>query len=279
MSSPLPPMPGETAEQRQARFAAADAVQARIDAQRRAEEARRVPAAPMMQPAPQGLMLSNVPQQPAGGLTLANVPRADPGFDINTATNTFFKALADRVASGQMTLDQARAAQAQMRQLQLNPQMANRAAATEVAQRALQVGPYAPQSAVIDNRIGFGFGKPMTPEGPKGLAGMGGMLANFAEQFRNAQGMAKPYASVPRQLTREEAIAISSMPQRAQPATLPMQPLGMPLQAQMAQPAPQGMTLSNVPQQQRLTLSAAPVQPQGMAMGGLMDKYYGGGMC
>lgn len=249
MSSPVPPMPGETAEQRQARFAAANAVQARIDAQRRAEEAR---AASM----PMGVSIA---QQPAGGLTLANVPRSDPGFDINTATNTFFKALADRVASGQMTLDQARAAQAQMRQLQLNPQMANRAAATEVAQRALQVGPYAAQPV-------------MPPKQPLGID----MLANLAERFRNAQGMAKPYASVPRQLTQEELIGITSMPQRMRPATLPAQPLGMPLQAQ---PAPQGMTLSNVPQQQRLTLSTAPAQPQGMAMGGLMDKYYGGGMC
>lgn len=163
--------------------------------------------------APQGLTLNNVPQQPAmqpvaapppGGLTLGMAPRPDPQFNINTATNTFFKALADRVASGQMTLDQARAAQAQMRQLQLNPQMANRAAATQVAQRALQVGPYAAQ--------------PRTP---------------------------------------------------------------------MAQPAPQGLTLSNVPQQQRLTLGNVPMQgaapqpmaaPHGMAMGGLMEKYYGGGM-
>jgi hypothetical protein len=46
MSSPLPPLPGETPEQRRARLSAAYAVQARIDAQRQAEleaqeEARR----------------------------------------------------------------------------------------------------------------------------------------------------------------------------------------------------------------------------------------------
>ena len=81
--------------------------------------------------------------QPAGGLTQVS----DPDFNINTATNTFFKALGDRVASGQMTLDQARAAQAEMRALQLNPAAANRAAATEIAQRNLQVGPYAPRPA------------------------------------------------------------------------------------------------------------------------------------
>jgi hypothetical protein len=46
MATPLPPLPGETPEQRRARLSAADAVQARIDAQRQAEleaqgEARR----------------------------------------------------------------------------------------------------------------------------------------------------------------------------------------------------------------------------------------------
>jgi hypothetical protein len=46
MATPLPPLPGETPEQRRARLSAADAVQARIDAQKRAEleaqaEARR----------------------------------------------------------------------------------------------------------------------------------------------------------------------------------------------------------------------------------------------
>lgn len=46
MSSPLPPVPGETPEQRQARLNAAYAVQARIDKERRDEEARRaVPVA------------------------------------------------------------------------------------------------------------------------------------------------------------------------------------------------------------------------------------------
>ena len=68
----------------------------------------------------------------------------DPEFNINTATNTFYKALADRLKSGQMTLDQARAAQAEMGALQLNPAAANRQAATDIAQRHLQVGKYSP---------------------------------------------------------------------------------------------------------------------------------------
>lgn len=77
-------------------------------------------------------------------MTSLPMPNRDPGFDINTATNTFYKALADRLKSGQMTLDQARAAQAEMRALQLNPAAANRQAATDIAQRHLQVGQYSP---------------------------------------------------------------------------------------------------------------------------------------
>lgn len=76
-------------------------------------------------------------------MTSLPVPQ-DPEFNINTATNTFYKALGDRVASGQMTLDQARAAQAEMRALQLNPAAANRQTATDIAQRHLQVGRYSP---------------------------------------------------------------------------------------------------------------------------------------
>ena len=146
-----------------------------------------------------------VPPRPMGPLSMPQ----DPGFNINTATNTFFKALGDRVASGQMTLDQARAAQAEMRALQLNPAVANRAAATEIAQRNLGVGQYAPR--------------------PQGLT-------------------------------------LSNVPQQ--------QSLGMAMQAPMMQPAPQGLTLSNVPQQGMAPQPAA--APQGMAMGGLMAKYYGG---
>lgn len=162
------------------------------------------------------------PPAPSGGLTLATT-RPDPEFNINTATNTFFKSLGDRVASGQMTLDQARAAQAEMRALQLNPAMANRAAATEIAQRHLQVGPYAPRQGMpmaAPQGLGMTMQAPMMQTAPQGVsygAGVGG---------------------------------------------------GMPMQQ------PQGLTLSNVPQQ-----GAAPqpmTAPQGMAMGGLMAKYYGG---
>lgn len=73
-------------------------------------------------------------------------PVSDPDFDINIAMNTFSKQLGERVRSGQMTVADAQRAQAQMRALQVNPAMANRAAATEIAQRALQVGPYHPSN-------------------------------------------------------------------------------------------------------------------------------------
>lgn len=105
MSLPPPGEPGETPEQRQARYNAAAAAHLRAN---------------------------------------PSSANRDPGFDINTATNTFYKALADRLKSGQMTLDQARAAQAEMRALQLNPAAANRQAATDIAQRHLQVGQYSP---------------------------------------------------------------------------------------------------------------------------------------
>ena len=125
-----------------------------------------------------------MPPAPTGGLTLAQT-RPDPEFNINTATNTFFKALGDRVASGQMTLDQARAAQAEMRALQLNPAMANRAAATEIAQRNLQVGPYSPNNvAAIGPMISRG---PVPTAQPRGLT-----LSNVPQQGAAPQPMTAP---------------------------------------------------------------------------------------
>ena len=186
---------------------------------------------------PARLTLNNVPQQaqgaampmpvqpsPMGGLTLAQT-RPDPEFNINTATNTFFKALGDRVASGQMTLDQARAAQAEMRALQLNPAMANRAAATEIAQRNLQVGPYSPNNVAA---IG-----PMISRGPVPTA-------------------------------QPQGLTLSNVPQQGE-VIQPMQGVRMAPQP-MYQPAP--------PPPQNYRSDA----PQGMALGGLMAKYRGG-MC
>ena len=315
-------------------------------------------------------------------MTSLPAPNQDPDFNINTAMNTFNQRLGELVRSGQMTVAQAQAAQGDMRALQLNPAAANRQAATDIAQRHLQVGKYAPaqqpqggltvaeqpeivvtpqrpmpqgvsygagvgpsspmpvmptptdmrevigsrmpppgvrsgdtrifadqptqqnpmisdmryrgpqptehqmlmqqisnrlrnfqpgvrgmQPNVIDNRIGPNFGKPMQPEG---LGGIAGMLSKFGDQLRNAESMPKSYVSAPRQLSPEEAMGITSM------STMPQGVRygagvggGMPMQT-----APQGLTLSNVPQQ-----GADPqpmTAPQGMAMGGLMAKYYGG---
>lgn len=276
----------------------------------------------------------------------------DPGFDINTATNTFYKALGDRVASGQMTLDQARAAQAEMRALQLNPAAANRQTATDIAQRHLQVGRYAPsqpqggltaiapqaireQPIQMPMRAYYDPSGPVMPQPPMPvsqppeeimvtprpspypaqppmalpggtgydeqgnmirskpdyLSGIRSLLANFGRGIGNAPmqpkfigqhftGDAPPpgkkYIETPEGLV---PVPINDVPMK--PAMGPGlgRALGMSMQ-------PQGMTLSNAPRQ--LTLSNVPMQgaapqpvsaPQGMAMGGLMAKYYGGGMC
>jgi hypothetical protein len=73
-------------------------------------------------------------------------------FDINNAMNTFNQQLGQRVASGQMTLDQARAAQAEMTALQRMPS-ATREQATDVAQRQMQVGQYAPQGGLTLSNV------------------------------------------------------------------------------------------------------------------------------
>lgn len=76
----------------------------------------------------------------------------DPDFNINTATNTFFKSLGDRVKSGQMSVADAQRAQAEMRALQLNPAAATREAATEIFQRNLQVGKFHPENVAAEQR-------------------------------------------------------------------------------------------------------------------------------
>jgi len=134
---------------------------------------------------------------------------------------------------------------------------------------------------------------------PDYLSGIGSLLANFGKGMGNAPtqpkfigqhftGDAPPpgkkYIETPEGLV---PVPINDVPVR--PAMGPRLggSLGMPMQGVgMAPQMPQGMTLSNVPRQ--LTLSNVPMQgaapqpvsaPQGMAMGGLLRKYYGGGMC
>jgi hypothetical protein len=269
------------------------------------------------------------------------MPNRDPGFDINTATNTFYKALGDRVASGQMTLDQARAAQAEMRALQLNPAAANRQTATDIAQRHLQVGRYAPSqpqgglTAIAPQAIreqpiqmpmrayydpsGPAMPQPPMPERhseygiplwmqlrgperdiakaqfmkaqsgemqPKGIGGMLQPDSGYGSQQPMVSDMAYrgPYKK-PRMLSPNDfSIARGPIPldQQGPPLgggigailgglkTASQGVGGMPMQ-------PKGLTLSNVPQQ---GVAPQPMSaPQGMAMGGLLRKYYGGGMC
>lgn len=113
MSLPPPGEPGETPEQRQARYNAAAAAHLRAN---------------------------------------PSSANRDPDFDINVAFNTMNKRLGELVNSGKMSLDQARAAQSEMRALQLNPAAANRQAATDIFQRHLQVGKYHPENVAAAQR-------------------------------------------------------------------------------------------------------------------------------
>ena len=201
------------------------------------------------------------PPRPAGGLTLS-MPQ-DPGFNINTATNTFFKTLGDRVASGQMTLDQARAAQAEMRALQLNPAMANRAAATEIAQRNLQVGPYAPrpQGLTLSNVPQQGSPNALTiARGPVPLNQQGPGLGGSIGAFLGMPGQVSQGAGMPPGMgvLRERIGNMLNPPRRS----------GFVDTMPLINPDP-NFRVGQTPQQM------AP-NAQGMAMGGLMAKYYGG---
>ena len=141
-----------------------------------------------------------------------------------------------------------------------------------------------------------------------GPQGTGGMLSRFAEQFRNAEGMPSTGMSAPRQLTQEEAMALTSMPrQQMGPVMERPQGLGLGMRAPMmplpAMPAPQGPSsdeMMRLIQEMRqpaqvnnstmrmgiatpgFEFGKSPQQmapnAQGMALGGLMAKY-GGGMC
>jgi len=272
----------------------------------------------------------STPEQPRGGLTLA-ATRPDPEFNINTATNTFFKSLGDRVASGQMTLDQARAAQAEMRALQLNPAMANRQAATEIAQRHLQVGPYSPNNmrqltpAVMptgerevighrspvpgvrsgDTRIfadqptqqnpmisDMRYRGPQPTEHQMLMQQISNRLRNFQPGFK-PQGMTTGLGG----MLGATRMTPPDMPQRVG-APMPYNPINTTRLEDIRPRGGAGMSmgsilqgLRNMQQQPRSGFvdtmpkmnMPAPTGPQvmapnaqGMAMGGLMAKYYGG---
>ena len=149
-------------------------------------------------------------------------PNPDPDFNINTATNTFYKALADRLKSGQMTLDQARAAQAEMRALQLNPAAANRQAATDIAQRHLQVGQYSPANVAAQQAA-------QQPQGGLTLAktaqGVGGTGQSF-----------NPVTAPPSPPRPPEEIMVT--PQRMPEIVAPQPPMPQPPMSVMPPPPP-----------------------------------------
>ena len=154
----------------------------------------------------------------------------DPGFDINTATNTFYKALADRLKSGQMTLDQARAAQAEMRALQLNPAAANRQAATDIAQRHLQVGKYSPSQP--NGGLTQAQTAQATARRPYAILGMptpeNGMAPQIKQQTPTQAQVDAYYAGNPdmnNSYWNPYAGSFETRPQVSQPVTPPPNPI------------------------------------------------------
>ena len=218
MSLPPPGEPGETPEQRQARYNAAAAAHLRAN---------------------------------------PSSANRDPGFDINTATNTFYKALADRLKSGQMTLDQARAAQAEMRALQLNPAAANRQAATDIAQRHLQVGKYSPSQP--NGGLTQAQTAQATARRPYAILGMptpeNGMAPQIKQQTPTQAQVDAYYAGNPdmnNSYWNPYAGSFETRPQVSQPVTPPQMPV-------MPQPP---MPVSKPPEEIMVTPYRMPEPPR-----------------
>lgn len=181
----------------------------------------------------------------------------DPGFDINTATNTFYKALADRLKSGQMTLDQARAAQAEMRALQLNPAAANRQAATDIAQRHLQVGKYSPSQP--NGGLTQAQTAQATARRPYAILGMptpeNGMAPQIKQQTPTQAQVDAYYAGNPdmnNSYWNPYAGSFETRPQVSQPVTPPQMPV-------MPQPP---MPVSKPPEEIMVTPYRMPEPPR-----------------
>jgi hypothetical protein len=118
MASPLPPQPGETAAQRKARFAAADRVQARVDAERRAEEAARIKKAQPKPVAPKATAAKPAPKA-------APNPFADPNYALSQL-NAYFGGLRkdygeDAIRAAGFSPRDLSAMQASLRKLQMDP--------------------------------------------------------------------------------------------------------------------------------------------------------------
>jgi hypothetical protein len=199
-------------------------------------------------------------------------------FDINNAMNTFNQNLGERVASGQMTLDQARAAQAEMTALQrtANP---TREQATNVAQRQMQVGQYAPVARpdiVVQPQRIMPAPLPSTPPAPMPKMVQPPMaVPGGSSNFNESTGVYKPS---PRGLANFfRGMPMMSAKPVARPyvfdagignGTMPRQPSGVDNRTFMA--GDPNFRMPTTPQ-------PLPQNAQAMAMGGLMRKY--GGMC
>ena len=135
MATPLPPQPGETAAQRKARFAAADRVQARVDAERRAEEAARVKqarvdaerraeeAARVKKAKPKAPPKAAAPK--AAPKAAAPNPFANPNYALSQL-NAYFGGLRkdygeDAIRAAGFTPRDLAAMQASLRKLQMDP--------------------------------------------------------------------------------------------------------------------------------------------------------------
>lgn len=140
--------------------------------------------------------------------------------------------------------------------------------------------PYNPVNTTTERDLrgprGMGGMRNMFGVNPNDLAAMGGILPKLAEQFRNAEAMPSNWVSAPRTLTPEEQIAITSMPQRPQGVGMAPQ-----LPNMFKPPQPMGVDNSTMIQTPNFRFGEAPQQmapnAQAMALGGLMNKYHGGG--
>lgn len=140
----------------------------------------------------------------------------------------------------------------------------------------------------------------MIRSNPDYLSGIGSLLANLGKGMGNAPAQPKfigqhftgdaPPPGMKYIETGEGLVPVPINDVYVKPAA--GMGLGASIGAPMMGPAmqPQGMTLNNVPRQltlsnvpvqqpQQLTPVSAPIKQLGMAMGGLMNKYYGGGEC
>lgn len=141
----------------------------------------------------------------------------DPDFNINVAFNTMNKRLGELVNSGKMSLDQARAAQAEMRALQLNPAAANRQAATDIFQRHLQVGKYHPENVAAAQRAAE-----RAAQQPQG-----GLTQAQTAQGVGGMGQSVNPVTPPQRMPEEIVVTGQRMPQppvMSQPPVMPPPP-------------------------------------------------------